>query len=615
MSILRENQPFESYNVQTFIKKGMYDETYFITDSEGKRHFLKLFITAEMPKDIFGDDGMPKEVQLMKRLDHPNLIRFEKYDTANVDGTAYPYVITEFVPGELVETRLMSGSPFSVEEVVEIAMHVLGGLAFMHSKKLMHCDITPRNIIINKEGEEYNATLIDLGHLSEYPLSKPDFLITDLEPWYRAPETFWEGFGPEADVFSFAAVIYAMLYGKAPWEDDSLKEGDSDKDVRTKLYNARKAALSFEGRDDVPDWLKKVLAKALHIKKEKRIDSAERLLNIMATPDKADEQPQRPREEPSGPEGGQNKGDSEGPKDSGRDERGQISANIEFKVAIGGGFADVAGMEELKLRLQQRVLFVLKNKKKAEAYKLAIPNGMLLYGPPGCGKTYFAQKFAEESGFKFSFVKSSDLGSVFIHGSQTMIADMFKKAEQNQPAIVCIDEIDALLPRRGAIGTEHTSSEVNEFLSQMNECGKRGIFVIGTTNRPSLIDTAALRKGRFDIIEYVPAPDERTRKLMFDLYLKDRPCTEIDTQALSVATEHYVASDIAYIVNDAALISALRDEAITYDTILKCIHNTTPSLNEKVLNEYSHMKDELAGSIAKGGRVGFQAILDNDATR
>ena len=193
-----------------------------------------------------------------------------------------------------------------------------------------------------------------------------------------------------------------------------------------------------------------------------------------------------------------------------------------------------------------------------------------------------------------------------------MIADLFDKALQNAPAVVCIDEIDALLPVRGTRGLEYTSGEVNEFLSQMNECGKRGIFVVGTTNRPSLIDPAALRKGRLDIVEYVPAPDLPTRKLMFDLYLKDRPCSEIDTYELATSTERYVASDIAYIVNDAALISALRDELITQDTIMNCIRNTRPSLNAKMIEEYKRMNKEFTGEVSKVNPVGFNAILAKD---
>ena len=196
-----------------------------------------------------------------------------------------------------------------------------------------------------------------------------------------------------------------------------------------------------------------------------------------------------------------------------------------------------------------------------------------------------------------------------------MIADLFDKAKRHAPVVVCIDEIDALLPVRGTRGLEYTSGEVNEFLAQMNECGRRGIFVVGTTNRPSLIDPAAMRKGRLDIVEYVPAPDENTRKLMFDLYLKDRPCDEIDTRELAKATEHYVASDIAYIVNDAALIAALRDEPIRQATLNNCIKNTRPSLNAQMQDEYDKMNKDFEGSMARRGSVGFQAILEQDTQR
>ena len=609
MSVLKEQQAFGSYSVMTFIKKGMYDETYIIANPEGKRYFLKLYIPVEIPSEAKDSDGNIREIILSQRLEHPNVLSNAEKGVQTIDSISYPYYITPFVEGELLETLLLKGKPCTLKQTLQVAYDLLGALSHIHSIGLMHCDITPRNIIITSLEPEMHGVLIDLGHLSEHPMEEITFLTSDLSPWYRAQETFYGHYGPESDIFSAAAVLYTMLYGKAPWETDDVNADDNEKTVRSKVHFARKAPLSFEGRDDVPEWLQSVLADALRIKQEERIATADLFLEMLAKEGLADTPQDKGFREGSGKGSGERRDEQD---KSGHDERGQVSTTSQFEVAAGNGFADVAGMDDLKIRLQQRVLFVLKNKKKAEAYKLTPPNGMLLYGPPGCGKTYFARKFAEESGFKFCMVKASDLGSIYIHGSQTMIADLFKKAESNAPAIICLDEFDAIAPRRGTQGMENTAGEVNEILSQLNECGKRGIFVIGTTNRPQLIDSAVLRKGRLDIIEYVPAPDKATRKMMFDLYLKDRPCGDIDTEQLSEKTENYVGSDIAYIVNDAALISALRDELISHETMMNCIRNTRPSLNAKLIEEYQRMDKEFTGEVSKTNPVGFNAILAKD---
>ena len=277
------------------------------------------------------------------------------------------------------------------------------------------------------------------------------------------------------------------------------------------------------------------------------------------------------------------------------------------KVKRGNGFADVAGMDDLKDLLQKKVLFILKNKEKAERYRLTPPNGMLLYGPPGCGKTYFAEKFAEESGFNYKFIKASDLGSIYVHGAQGKIAELFNKARQQAPVIICFDEFDAMVPDRSSRSAENIAGEVNEFLSQLNNCAKDGIFVIGTTNQPERIDKAILRKGRLDISVYIPEPDANTRKLMFDLYLKDRPCDPIDTQRLADLTDKYVASDIAFIVNDAAMIAAFRDEPLTQSGLEDSIKSTRPSLTDAMLKDYaaSRSKLENTSSAETRPRVGF----------
>ena len=267
-------------------------------------------------------------------------------------------------------------------------------------------------------------------------------------------------------------------------------------------------------------------------------------------------------------------------------------------------------MRELKDYLQQRVIFVIKNKEKAEKYKLNTPNGMLLYGPPGSGKSFVAEKFAEETGFNFILIKSSDLASTFIHGSQEKIGRLFKKAEHEAPVVICFDEFDALVPDRSNPGAQYSAGEVNEFLTQLNNCSKRGIFVIGTTNRPDKIDPAVLRTGRIDKQVYVPLPDKEARGEMFLIHLQGRPFQEqmIDAEKLAEMSEGFIASDIAYVVNDAAMIAAFTDQDITQELLETAIKNTHPSLRPDTLRIYDDIRRKMDSTERRNmerPRVGF----------
>ena len=176
------------------------------------------------------------------------------------------------------------------------------------------------------------------------------------------------------------------------------------------------------------------------------------------------------------------------------------------------GFQLIAGMDELKNILYNDVIRALNEPELYKRYGITIPNGMLLYGPPGCGKTYFAQRFAEEVGYNFILVKPSDIQSKYINATQENITKLFNEAEENSPTIIFFDELDALVPSRELELHQMLASAVNELLVQMTNCGERGIFVIAATNRPDKIDTAMLRTGRIDKIFYIPPPDKKARE-------------------------------------------------------------------------------------------------------
>ena len=279
------------------------------------------------------------------------------------------------------------------------------------------------------------------------------------------------------------------------------------------------------------------------------------------------------------------------------------------KPKIGNGFADVAGMEDIKAVMRKKIINVLKNPERAQKFKIQIPNGMLLYGPPGCGKSFIAEKFAEEAGYNYVFVKSSDLASIYVHGSQEKIGQLFDEARANAPTILNFDEFEALVPNRSKINNASESGEVNEFLSQMNNCGKDGVFVIASSNRPDLIDPAVRRRGRLDQIIYISVPDKEAREGIFKIHMKGRPAEDgIDYAKLAELTPNYVASDIAYIVNDAATRAFEDNVDITQELLEEVIKENNPSVSEKDLQFYEKIKEDLESSKKTDHRrpIGFR---------
>ena len=559
--LLEEKSIIGKYTVQSFIKEGQFNESYVVQDSSGTSFFLKVYDPTRIPQKILKSNSIITEIDYCEKINHPNVINYVNKGVFSKDGNDYPYLITNYIQGSLVADPLTKGRIFPLTLTLEIIKNTLKGVAHIHSMGLLHNDITPRNIIYNPKDLSKTA-LIDLGHVSEPCKGQISFETEDLTPFYRAPESYELTFDVRSDIYSIAAVMYAMLFGKAPWSIDLKSDFVLNSYEMKKMMAER---LSFSGGiDKCPSWLQEIFKICLSFDPDCRIQTAEDFLSALEN----EHCPQI--------ENAQLKTEHSSTNTN--------SKNNTYGIAKkeGNGFADVAGMDDIKAMLQQRVLFLLKNPEKAKKYKLTPPNGMLLYGPPGCGKTFFAEKFAEEASLNYIFIKASDVGSTYIHGSQGKIAQLFSEAEAKAPSVICFDEFDAMVPKRSSSESSTLMNpEVNEFLSQMNNCSQRGIFVIGTTNKIELIDPAVLRTGRMDIHVEICPPDKITRKKMFDLYLKDRPCFGIDTDVLADKTDNYSSSDIAYIVNDAALVAAFKDSPIDQAMLEEAISKKPSSLGKK----------------------------------
>lgn len=206
------------------------------------------------------------------------------------------------------------------------------------------------------------------------------------------------------------------------------------------------------------------------------------------------------------------------------------------------------------------------------------------------------------------YLMAKSVVSHYVHGSQEKIGALFDEARKNAPTILNFDEFEALVPNRSKINNSSESGEVNEFLSQMNNCGKDRIFVIASSNRPDLIDPAILRKGRMDKVIFIPVPDKEARQGIFKIHMKDRPASDdIDYVRLAEMTENFVASDIAYIVNDAATRAFEDDVDITQSLLEEVIKENNPSVSSSDLQSYEQMrkKMESSGVEPQRRRIGF----------
>ena len=581
-SILTKGQTIDNkYSVNFFLKKGSYAETYRVQNEAKETKFLKLFDFSKLHRTQFTESGEILEIEILKQIKHSNLLKFIDSGNIVIENQKLAYLVLDFVSGETLADKMKRDNTLNVYEAKSIILSVLNGLNYLHNKQIIHNDITNQNVMLDLSGKVEIPKIIDFGYARFLKQSNKDFLKDGLNLFYTANETFNKVFSFQSDIYSVGALYYHLLTGLPPYFIEISKYKSDKIQLEDVILDERKKPLKFS--DKIDEQTQNIIRKALQPKAENRFKSVKEFIQTLS---------------------------------------GELEVELlipEEKVAKiqpkenkkGKGFSAIAGMQELKNTIQLDVIDALNEKEKYAEYGLTIPNGMLLYGPPGCGKTFFAEKMAEEIGFNFYQIKPSDIQSKWVNASQENIKNLFDEARQNAPSIIFIDEIDALVPSRDTSNISHmNTSAVNEFLAQMNNCGDDGIFIVGATNRPNAIDPAILRSGRLDKHIYLPPPDFEARKLMFELYLKKRP-TEIglNYEELAKATENYVSSDIKFLCDEASRKALKQDTRITKPIVLETIKSNKPSISKTELDSYLVIKAKMDGENNNSNqrpRIGFR---------
>lgn len=457
--------------------------------------------------------------------------------------------------------------------------------------------------VLKEEGKEVKVELEDAESGHEACNGKPGFDTDALNPCFLAPESFLGRFSASSDVYSLGILLAYMRYGTYPFDINEsmernkilaiVKANDPDIDMQSHVD----LLITKSIRKNASDRFKDVedLGIALTRQLDIEIPKCFSCFNVG--------------------EKRKTNNSSKNTSIGGQDPK----LDVAIEVREGAGFEAVAGMAELKRKLLRDFVDIVSNKELAKQYDILPPN-MLFYGPPGTGKTYISQRLAEQTGLAYCAIKPSDLGSVWVHGSQQLIRSLFDKAvklakENKRGCLLLIDEIDAIAPKRTEEDHNHQSGEVAELLTQLNDCIEKNVYVIGTTNFLNRIDRAVIRKGRVDEVVFIGMPDAECRRQLFEIELKKRPHDEeIDTDLLSRLTDGYTSSDISYIVKETARNSfetSIKSEdknvvMITQKMIEEVIKSTRPSVTQEEVRQYEKMRDEYIRKDGKERRkIGF----------
>jgi transitional endoplasmic reticulum ATPase len=611
--ILKVEQTFQGYIIDTYTGYGSgctYREVYIAhtPDEEDERYvILTIYSVDDMPKNM--NTKSIREFEICSKLTSRAFPKFMAQGWDTVEGKPVAWMTQELVMYHSLD-EVLDSHVLDEEHVLDLFCDILDGaveLARM-TKNGGHFNICPDTIIVSEmdvdDDRDMQAYLIGLDHASDACTGKTSFDTKTIDPLFRAKETYLGRFSTVSDVYSLGMLLAYMFCRDFPF---NCKEQSCERNILD-------AVAKKELPDTIPDGLKSIIYKAVSPNAAKRYASMYALRKAIR------EYRGEDVTDRTGTEEWMTVDDEEATSEN-RQSTGMETPHVkvEFSKKQGNGFKDVAGMDVLKNKLRRNFVDVITHKDLARQFVINVPS-MILFGPPGTGKTYISMRLAEECGMECSVINPSDLGSIYVHGSQKMIRELFdkaaKKAKKNGKGVLLIfDEFDALCPQRTPEDQNNQSGEVAELLAQLNNSHERNIYVIGTTNCLDRIDKAIMRKGRIDEVVYVGLPDENCRKQLFEYELTQRPHEEnIDFNALVKMTDGFSPSDIAYLVKESARNSfeaSLKNEGqevvkISQSMLEEVIRASHPSVSRMDVTRYERMRDELNNSWKPERRIGYR---------
>ena len=584
MILSKGTEVIPGWRVRYPVKQAANADTYRVANTTGQLGFFKLFHPQRISEDRFDSDKRLLEVVIMGSLDHPSIPTVEA--SGVVEPRGQPYLLTELVPGETLEDRLARDFALTSAHASVVIRELLEAVAYLHGLRdpVFHNELTPRNVLLGiRDEHDDRPTVIDFGHArraSDGPAKHP----SAVDPYYLPNEAYEGGrSSPATDVFALGAIYFRALYGMPPWDQGMDHVGPVD--IRELLVRARRnpppMPVRSLGGDITPSVLTAV-RKALSTRPDDRFSDAGSFLEAL------EDKPRRMRPD----------SDAAPPRP------------LTPVRPARRGFAAIAGMEELKATLTGDVIDAIRESDQYKRFGITLANGILLYGPPGCGKTYIAERFGEELGIPFHKISPASVASIYIHGTQEKIGRLFDRAKAEAPCVLFLDEVDAMIPSRSGELQHGYAGEVNEWLAQINGCGEHDVFLVAATNQPRRLDPAVLRRGRFDKVVFVGPPDREARKGMFDIHLRRRPLgDEVNVDKLAQMTPGWVGSDIKFVVDEAARTALTSGaEYISMVHLTEVIRRNQPSVGPSQIAEYEKIRREFEperGTRRKTGQIGF----------
>jgi transitional endoplasmic reticulum ATPase len=254
----------------------------------------------------------------------------------------------------------------------------------------------------------------------------------------------------------------------------------------------------------------------------------------------------------------------------------------------------VGGLDEVKQSLKESVEWPINQPQIFTDMGIEPPKGILLYGPPGCGKTLLARAVATESEANFISIKGPEIFSKWVGESEKAIREIFRKARMAAPTVIFLDEVDSLIPRRGSGYGDSGVTErvISQLLTEMDGLeALQNVVVIAATNRPDILDPALLRPGRFDRLIYVPAPDDDSRLEILKIHVKGIPLSnDVNLEALVKSTKGYSGADIKSLCTEAAINAVRRKKkSVTFNDFKKAVEKIGPSITPDMENWYRNV--------------------------